>query len=447
MYRPRVRRPRNVVIKRTTVKNSGRSKPVVIELVSPQPMKQQNTNSQKKAMIPSINRYTLNSGTKVANHPQSQRLSGPTPFRGIDRDPVQKKPAMRAQQPLNLHHILDDCTKLFIKARTDPFGIFPTPPCNPMSEPVDSIKFRSYKFGTFVTGLNGNGFVAVTHLDPINDNYSICYTNNTWNDSTNLFDTVAAGGVISYDGFTDSPIDNMGGVLDGSYKIVGLGLRVCDIGTTLETSGIICRWNAPSNEPTTSVTITAARGNAQSKTVNIQQQHCYETFFTSAKIDDDNLQYRVIPINETTVGLPSGATMAFGVLACKPGRAFNYEIAAWYEWVPSASSNKLKGLVTRSEGSTSAPVVSQTLREVRNDHIVTAQGSTKRTIEKVAKKVHSEADKKDRIVKANKKKVGPVEGIVDKIPLVGGALGDVVHEVESNPLVSGLEDLFEGFAF
>jgi len=356
---------------------------------------------------------------------------------GISRSKIIEAPAMihTEVRDVNSETFLSECEKGFIKARMDPFGIFNKPPCNPIRDPGPSIKFRSYYQGTMITGSSGEGFVAITPFDPFNGARVIAFTNGASALGADAFNVTAGG--VSYATLSDSPVTNT----NGSYKIVGAGLKMCYIGRVLDCAGTVTRYSAPGNHPVTSALISTARGLQTSKTVQVQQASTYTNYFLSANDSDDDLieTYQDISI--------FGAVDVLFVNNTTPNSSFNFEVAFWYEWIPGPADTTLRGLMTASEGGENPNVITQATHNAKD-----AVGmETKHNAPEVAatlaeSKLRSSHRRKNRVVGSGPTQQWKPKKVQSKPAGILGPLSSIVHTVEDIPVVGGIVKDIEGAA-
>lgn len=338
-------------------------------------------------------------------HPTGNDISGDVhPTAGLNRLPVKSSPPQAFEKTSEL---LTDCEKLFVRARLNPFGSFEKPPCNPVRTAVDSIKIRFREVGTFKTNTSGYGWVMCNPYTVFNDLPTLVYTDGDNGNSVNT--TGITGNKHAY--WATSPFNSTAN--SGGFKIVGYQVRVCDIGPLLQTAGLITKWSAPNNTPQTTIVGGEERAIITNLTTQINNQSCYYNSFSSKVIGDDDLH---------TVGQAvwtNGGVFGFFIQGT-PSRTFNWEICAWYEYIPG-SSNTLVSLATDSEHSPNGAMIARHARDVNEDSMTLAQQPVK----------HAEARSTQSILMS-------LKNTAEKLPIVGPMLKEVEETVESIPIVGDI---------
>lgn len=358
------------------------------------------SKAQKKAKRRQIRRSTVRMPTE---HPSQADIAGHvSPVLGLARTAVPPARTFSSSQSM-----LSDCEHLFLEARLNPFGAFSKPPCNPVRTAVDSIKIRFREVGTLMTNAAGYGWVMANPYNVFNDLPTLVHTDGSNGNSVTTIGV--AGNVHTY--WTTSPFNSVAN--SGGFKIIGYQIRVCDIGPYLNTQGLITKWSAPNNIPQTTITAGTERAIITNLTTQINNSSCYYNSFSSKVIGDDDLH---------TVGQAvwtDGGVFGFFIQGT-PSRSFNWEICAWYEYVPGAS-NTLVSLATDSEHSPNAAMLARHARDVNEETMTLAQKPVEHAKQR-----------------SNTSLLMTLKNTAEKLPVVGPMLKEAESAIESIPIVGDI---------
>jgi len=353
-------------------------------------------------------------------------------------------PLHQSQDLISAHEVskvsmIHPCDANFMMARLNPWGSFREAPCNPVRNAVDSFKVRMRWVGTMQCGPNGDGFVAINAFNP----YTL-YPGPPASplQAISLSDAAyiaGAGGSyiiggsinpgINYQSWLDTPFST-DDALAGSFKVVGCGVKMCDIGQLNLTAGKLVKFSCSDHRaPIGQIQFGQAQINQKSITKNISVSECYFNTFQSFQAEDDDLKG---PTDVQGVNT-QGAHFGFLVQGASPSRQFNVEICAWYEYVPQVQTyngpnpytSRFTSVVTGSHVTTQGAKVTQVARHVNETTMTTREEAAK--------------------VGLNEHHNGLVSEAIDKvkaIPFIGKGLG-VVEDIAKAVLPSPLVDLAE----
>lgn len=312
--------------------------------------------------------------------------SGVVPTSGLNR--TQLAPSTSSG---NSSGLIDKCSSNYLRARFDPWANFDRPPCNPVRTPVQSIKVRVRLTGLGQADDGGNAWVVVNPYG--------CFSNNNCANISRPGFNLALGQLYNVTNGIDYPwSDSPFSLNDGAYKIVGVAIRMCDIGTVLSAAGVITRFNNGGNIAVAAGVSSDVWATPRNAKTNYLQSQCYQNSFVSIKEDDDE----VIPYTQSTDH--NGATFGLAVTGLEKNRAFNYEIAGWYEFVPDPFTSKLKSLTTESEASSHPQILNQAISTTHQATIAVKD----RPVERAHATAHN-----------------LILDTAEKIPIIGDAVRDI----------------------
>jgi len=170
---------------------------------------------------------------------------------------TKKKKAAKRSVGQRQHFELSRCSKLYLMALTNPFGVFPVEPCVPDLYDSPSKKVSILFRGTLVVPTTGNGFVVSRIQDSLFNNINTIFT------STNAYAGDGIPPLSTTTGTVAAPVTS--GLYQSSqvgtssasvqYRLVGGGLRVRYIGTELNRGGLVIPFSHPQNQTFTGYSV------------------------------------------------------------------------------------------------------------------------------------------------------------------------------------------------
>lgn len=349
--------------------------------------------------------------------------------RGLERRPTGRSTNRKqeAASVLPKYPHLDRCDKLFIQARTDPFANFGSPPCNPIMNPANSIKFRVFQYMQGFSGTTGNAFAVCTPYAVVNGSRAFACSDTAYA-SPFAWDT--SGGIGSNIAvINDSPVTNV----SGRYKIVGCGVKVGYTGPLLQSSGTVYPFSTVSNFPQVQQDFFAMVGNQNAKRETFSPGKEYVEYFTTKNGEDDDWRSNYNDISGF------GGVVGICMQGMSPGTTFVAQFALWYEWIPGPLDSNLKGLLTASDGTDHPVMLTQSIATVKDKVSQTHHGATSKTLAHANNALASKEVRKENIKKT------PGKGFINDVEHVAGDLTSGIEDAATD-VGDVLEGLFGGLA-
>jgi len=211
---------------------------------------------------------------------------------------------------------------MYLKALTNPFGGFASPPCIPDTVSMPSYKVRAQARGQFFIGTQGIGFVDLRPFVPYNDQVVAQATPILY---PNAFYIATTGDPSLFTIFNDSPYATTTPGLFREYRLVGAGVRIRYIGTELNRSGRVILYRQPGKTAipsgTNGTTFLSNRSAATAPSTRNEEAVTY------------------IPASPSDLFYVSGAvafqqpTILIYIDGAVPGTSYEFELVQYFEFI------------------------------------------------------------------------------------------------------------------
>lgn len=233
---------------------------------------------------------------------------------------------------------LADCSLLYAKALTNPFGLFEELPCVPSSPPMMTYRYRLVSRGTFTTPPTANlyGFVAVAPFQGANNVNSI-WTSTAAYAGLNPFAVGGTGVTPSTRAlpFATAAFDGIQG------RLVGLGLRVRNITQALNVGGMLFGIIADRGENIAS--ITSANFTSDPRTILVPQALSDQTRWSTVIWRPGDLSDLDFLGGTEDFSFQTTPSIGFCAISSSGNsQTFEFEVVEFWEFVGESNSQSVR---------------------------------------------------------------------------------------------------------
>lgn len=239
-----------------------------------------------------------------------------------------------------MRFVLSDCSKLYLKALTDPFGMFPTAPCVPDLYDSPSKKFSVLLRGTFVVPAATPGVITFRARDAMFNGTAIGYASSASYAGAGIPVLASDPGVIAITSSQGpySAAQNGPGAANIQNRCVGAGLRIRYIGTELNRGGLIIPFRHPQNQSVGGYTLAQC---SNFRTTRLEPASRGWHGITWRPVDAPDYEYYDGPVAANPPG--TAGSIVVLIAPCGAANTYEYELVSHHE-VTGATDN-----TTRSE--------------------------------------------------------------------------------------------------
>jgi hypothetical protein len=256
----------------------------------------------------------------------------------------------RNEQLLNVP-VLSSCSRMYLRALTNPFGVFDHLPCIPDVICIPSNKYSAKCRGTLTVGSGQVGWISVDpFMGAINDKPAVYHTNGPY--ALTNFNPGAPG--TSSDS-SDSPYTYADLAPNCQVRTVGCGVKVRFQGSEFQRGGNVILYRQPYNAAIVSgVTDTdLLKDRTSSQTPATRKWEC--VCFRPTSFNE--LQYSELP------GATTNGSLLIYISGATPGQSWSFEVIWYFELIgnraeKTASHSDPNGMSAITQALSQSPVLS-----------------------------------------------------------------------------------------